>query len=98
MLFTLTASEADTLQWVLRCYLADRATRGGPAAVDDDVRAMLHAAARDRRDVLSLLTRLAALDASESLPAPAARTPPVPARPPVMLPVAAAASSALRAV
>lgn len=98
MSLLLNGSDIDTLRWVLRCYLADRAVKHGSSDSGSDVDAMFEAADADRRAVIALLMRFDADVEQRRLPATAPRTAPVPARPRVMLPVAAAATSALAAM
>jgi len=63
MPFVLDSFEIPTLEWVLRCYLADRPPEDVPDGAGDDVRAMFAAAEVDRRAVDSLLARLHAYQA-----------------------------------
>jgi hypothetical protein len=92
----LNASDVDTLRWVLRCYLADRAAMDSFGDDEGDVRAMFDAAEQDRRAVVALLMRFEAGAEPQSLHTAAPRTRPIPTPAPPRLPVTAGARYPVR--
>lgn len=87
----LNGADIETLRWVLRCYLADRAVMDSFDDADGDVRAMFDAAEQDRRAVVALLARLDADTEPQPLRRAAVRTLPVATPAPPRLPAAAGA-------